>query len=298
MTARGASGELLKAERPSDRLPQPIPREPDHSCVKSVGRLKIEIGTSGSTSWVTRDHQAGCLKARSLRHDPDGNLTVAVINTTGGLTGGDSLTQVLRWHDQSRACVTTPAAEKIYRSAGGNALVRTELHVANGAFAEWLPQETILFDGGRLERNLDIHLDSSARLVACDAIVFGRLARGERLGPGYMADTLKVWRDGRLVLFDRTVIEGSLHDWLDGESTGRGNRASGMVLIACAAPERLLPHVRDALAQTSSLSGASLVRGLIHVRLLAADDAKLRRVMIRVLEVARAGRPLPRNWSC
>lgn len=282
-------------------LPRPqaaLPRSPEHTYVKAVGRLELDLRIASGANHIARDHQSGCLKARSLRQVPDGDLTIAVINTAGGITGGDELTQIVRWHDRSRGCLTTPAAEKVYRSTGGNARVTTHLHVGESASAEWLPQETILFDGGRLDRTLEIHLDSTASLIACDAVVFGRLARGERLGSGYYVDTLKVWRDGRLVLFDRTDIDGPIHQWLDGASTGRGHRASGMVLIASADPGPLLPRIREALEQECGVSGASLVRGLIHVRLLASDDFELRSMMTCVLDVARASRALPRNWSC
>lgn len=298
MTARGANAAHLGPEDTLVRSRPAMPRSFEHSYVKAVGRLELDLSVAGSANQIARDHQSGCLKARSLRQGPDGELTVAVINTAGGITGGDELTQIVRWHDRSRACLTTPAAEKVYRSAGGNARVTTHLHVGEHANAEWLPQETILFDGGRLDRSLEIHLDGSASLIACDGVVFGRLARGERLADGFYADTLKVWRNGRLVLFDRTEIDGPIHQWLDGASTGRGNRASGMVLVASANPGQMLPGIREVLERERGLSGASLVRGLIHVRMLVSDDSELRRLMTGVLDVARSGRALPRNWSC
>jgi urease accessory protein len=224
--------------------------------------------------------------------------TVALINTAGGLTGGDELVQTVQWHSRTHACITTPAAEKIYRSSGGRALIVTRLRIADNAHAEWLPQETILFDGGRIERNLEIELEGTATIVACDGMVFGRLARNEILGPGYVSDTLKVWRDGRLILFDRTRVDGPIHAWLDGNSTGRGNRATGMVLVSCATPEALLVEIRGALADNACLSGASLVRGLIHVRLLARNDIELRTALADIVALALDGRPVPRNWSC
>ena len=298
MTPRGAATAYPGPDAMLLRPQAALPRPPEHTYVKAAGHLELEVRSNGSANHIARDHQSGCLKARSLRQSPDGELTIALINTAGGITGGDDLTQIVRWHDRSKACLTTPAAEKVYRSAGGNARVTTQLHVGESASAEWLPQEAILFDGGRLDRTLEIHLDSTASLIACDGVVFGRLARGERLGAGYYADTLKVWRAGRLVLFDRTEVDGTIHQWLDGASTGRGHRASGMVLIAETDPGPMLTLIREALERERAVSGASLVRGLIHVRLLASDDSELRRLMTGVLDVARSGRALPRNWSC
>lgn len=298
MIARAASLTTKELERGARRRIPSIIAQPGLTLLKSSGRLELELVRTGETSRVGRDFQSGCLRVRSLRPTPDGVPTVAMINTAGGLTGGDELNQIVRWHSHTHACVTTPAAEKIYRSAGGRALIVTRLQIADEAHAEWLPQETILFDGGRIERNLEIELEGTATIVACDGVVFGRLARDEILGPGYFSDTLKVWRDGRMILFDRTRVDGPIHAWLDGKSTGRGNRAAGMVLVSCARPEALLVKIRTNLADLACLSGASLVRGLIHVRLLARDDIELRAALAGIVTLALDGRPVPRNWSC
>lgn len=298
MTAHAAAPTTMEHERGTSRcIPTDI-AQPDLKALKSTGRLELELVRAGETSRIGRDFQSGCLKVRSLRSGLDGTPTVAVINTAGGLTGGDELNQCVRWHSRSQSCITTPAAEKIYRSAGGHALVFTRLDVADQARAEWLPQETILFDGGRIERSLEIHLEGSGSIVASDGIIFGRLARNEKLGAGYFSDTLKVWRDGRMILFDRTRVDGPIHDWLDGNSTGRGCRAAGMVLVSCPDPDTLLTAIRGALDELDCMSGASLVRGLIHVRLLAPNDVTLRSALESVVALARNGRPIPRNWSC
>lgn len=298
MMVHAVGSTTLKLKREArDRFPTAIAR-PDLKLLKSSGRLELELVRAGETSRVGRELQSGCLKVRSLRSTPNGVPTVALINTAGGLTGGDQLSQTVRWHSGTHACITTPAAEKIYRSASGRALICTHLRIADEAHAEWLPQETILFDGGQIERNLEIKLEGTATIVACDGLVFGRLARNEILGPGYFSDTLKVWRDGRLILFDRTSVDGPIHAWLDGNSTGRGNRAAGMVLVSCARPEALLTKIRGTLADMACMSGASLVRGLIHVRLLARNDIELRAALAGIVALALDGRPVPRNWSC
>lgn len=298
MTGHAAATTTRELERGASRSIRATILASDMTLLKSSGKLELELVRSGETSWVGRDFQSGCLKARSLRPSPGGTPTIALINTAGGLTGGDRLNQSVRWHSRAQGCITTPAAEKIYRSAGDYAHVFTRLDVAEQAHAEWLPQETILFDGGRIERCLEIHLEGSGAIVACDGMIFGRLARSERLGAGYFSDTLKVWRDGRMILFDRTRVDGPIHAWLDGNSTGRGCRAAGMVLVSCPGPDTLLPAIRSALDELDCMSGVSLVRGLIHVRLLARNDVTLRSALESVVALARNGRPIPRNWSC
>lgn len=268
------------------------------SGVKSHGRLKCEFDRRGSETYLATAFQSGCLRTRTLSANPDDLLAVAIINTAGGLTGGDNLAQRIAWRAGARAMITTPAAEKIYRSSAGCARIAVDLSIEEGCEAEWLPQETILFEGGNLERTFEIHLAGSASIVACDAIVFGRLARAEQLESGRLVDQLKVFRDGRLVLFDRTDIAGHLGKWLDRSSAANGHRCSAMVLAAGPGVEELVPDIRDCLERSSELGGVSLVRGIVHIRLLARDDVGLRRLVADVLDVARRRRPLPRSWSC
>jgi urease accessory protein len=266
--------------------------------IKSQGRLDCEFDRRGGASYVAHAFQSGCLRARPLATNPTDLLTVAVINTAGGLTGGDQLDQQIVWRGGAEATITTPAAEKIYRAAAGSARVAVNLAIDRDCVAEWLPQETIVFDGAALERTFEIHLVGNASIVASEAIVFGRLARGERLGTGKFVDQLKVFRDGRLVLFDRTDVAGHLGEWLDRCSTAHAYRCSAMVLAAGQGAEAFVPEIRECLDRSSELGGVSLVRGIVHVRVLASDDVKLRRVVAEVLGIARHGRDLPRSWSC
>ncbi len=102
-----------------------------------------------------------------------------LINTAGGLTGGDRMTSEAIVGDGCSAIVTTQACEKIYRSSGGSARITTSVAVGENAWLDWLPQETILFDGARLSRRLDADIAPGATLLLVEATIFGRSARGE-----------------------------------------------------------------------------------------------------------------------
>ena len=266
--------------------------------VKSHGLVDLEFDRRDGETYGARTYQAGCLRARQLGSDPSELVAVAIINTAGGLTGGDSLNQKVAWRPGARATITTPSAEKIYRSAKGWSRVAVRLSVGRDCLAEWLPQETIVFDGAKLDRSMEIHLAEGATFVACEAVVFGRLARNERLRSGGYFDQLKVFRNGRLLLFDRTGVEGDLGAWLDRASTARGCRCSAMLLLAGPGVERVVPQIRQCLAEATELGGISLVRGIAHARILASDDLGLRTLVAKVLGIARQGRSLPRSWSC
>src|SRR5215469_14189595 len=124
---------------------------------------------------------------------PDGEPPTAVLLTTsGGLTGGDRVSIVAEVGAGAAATVTSQAAEKIYRSLGPAAAVRVELKVEEGGWLEYLPQETILFDGARLERRTSASVAPGGRLLACETLVFGRFAYGETFTRGLLHDGWRV----------------------------------------------------------------------------------------------------------
>ena len=110
-----------------------------------------------------------------------------LVTTSGGVTGGDSLKMAIEVGPGATAVATTQAAEKIYRAAkgGGHCAIDVAVRVAEGAALEWLPQETIVFQGARLKRRTVAEVEPGGSLLACEMVVLGRAASGERfyLGP-------------------------------------------------------------------------------------------------------------------
>ncbi len=103
----------------------------------------------------------------------------AIVNTGGGVAGGDSYAVSLTLSEGAEVEATTPSAERIYRSHGPAAAITTRLELASGARLFWLPQETLLFDGARLERRLEVEAAGEAEFIIAETLVFGRLAMGE-----------------------------------------------------------------------------------------------------------------------
>jgi urease accessory protein len=180
--------------------------------------------------------------ARLYHHDPmrvlfpnprTGDLPVAtLVTTSGGLVGGDRLDISLSVGPDAQALITTQAAEKIYRSTGADVRITAEISVESGAWLEWLPQETILFDGARLRRSTSLALSGSARLLAGELLVFGRIARGERFAYGLARDAWEVRRDGRLVWGDALHLDGDIATILDHPACFGGATAYGTILYA------------------------------------------------------------------
>ena len=116
---------------------------------------------------------------------PPGELpTVALVTTSGGLVGGDELSVRVAAEAGAQVLVTAQAAEKIYRSAGADCRIEMTLQAGIGSWLEWLPQETIIFDGARFRRRTRIEATASARVLAGEFLVFGRSAMGEQVTRG------------------------------------------------------------------------------------------------------------------
>lgn len=171
------------------------------------GVAQLEFGRRGPVTDLARLFQQGSL--RVLRpNQPAGEPACAVLlNTSGGLMGGDVLEIEARLAPGAVAMITTQAAEKVYRSAGALSRVDVRLALADDAWLEWLPQETILFHRAKLRRRLVLDLATSARLSAADLLVFGRRARGERFQRGLLHDRWEVRSAGRLVWADALRLE-------------------------------------------------------------------------------------------
>jgi len=226
----------------------------------------------------------------------DSGLTTALINTAGGLTGGDRFEWRIELDDGARCTVVTQACEKIYRAEGDAAIVGVTLKLGRGARLDWLPQETILFNGARLDRTFDIQVAEGARLLTVEAVLLGRRAMGEHTPFVHLRDHWRVWNGENLMFADEVRLDPSL--------------GSGAALLDGAGAYASILYVGDDHADRTSIvrdlmgkgrdhvqGGASAFEGKLFCRLLARDGLGLRKVLIPVLEALRDGEPLPRLWT-
>ena len=219
----------------------------------------------------------------------------AIVNTGGGVAGGDSYVLSLTLSEGAEVEATTPSAERIYRSDGLAATITTRLKLASGARLFWLPQETLMFDGARLERRLEVEATGKAGFIIVETLVFGRLAMGESRIDASVRDSWRVRRDGRLVFADETKLERAGAN-LDRKATGAGARAVSMIVASAPNIEARLPDLRAGLKANGPgvESGASAFDGLVVARLLAASSHELRAGLLAAI-VALGGRK-PRLW--
>jgi len=237
--------------------------------------------------------QEGALKALFPR-GPGRQCQAVLINTAGGVTGGDVFATQARARRGAHLSLTTQAAERAYRAQPREtAGLSARLVVADGARLDWVPQETILFDGCSVERSLKADLAGAARLLVVEPLVFGRAAHGERLDDAYFRDRIEIRRGGKPVFLDAMTLVGDVRGHLARPDIAGGAGAMASVILVSEHADLYLDRLRGMLPESA---GASLIRdGVLFSRILASDGYVLRRSLVPVLKLL-SDDALPRNW--
>lgn len=258
---------------------------------RATGRVDLSVHAADGVSRRGRVHEAGSLRVRF----PNGPALEAVtVNSAGGMTGGDQFSFDISVGAGAGLTMTTAAAEKIYRSLGPDTEIDVRLAVSAGGALQWLPQETILFDSARLARSIEVHLDDGAEVLVAEAVVFGRAAMGEVVRCGRLADRWRVRIGGRLVFAENLVLDGNIASILGRRAVAAGGIACATLLRA-PGDERIVEAVRALGDDFAGEVGVSAWNGIALARLCAADSAKLRHDMMKII-AAWSGSGVPRLW--
>jgi urease accessory protein len=224
-----------------------------------------------------------------------------VVHPPAGIAGGDELEIDVRLQPNAQALLTTPGAGKWYRSAGRPGRKRIVHRVAAGAALEWLPQESIVFDGALAELRSEISLEGDACYFGWEIVCLGRTGSGERFARGACSLASELLRDGALLWFERGRIDagGALMQ----SRAGLGSRPVFGTFCA-SAPQLAAEHLALArAARACEGDGAvTLLPGVLLGRYLGASAPAARRyftALWRALRPALAGREAaePRIWS-
>ena len=267
--------------------------QPRHQ--RSRGRLAVEYAQHDGRTELADLFQSPPLRALFPQPEADEAPICALVNTAGGLAGGDRLEIALRLGAGARASFSTPAAEKIYRSLGPVTEISVTLQAEAGAVLEWIPQETILFEEARLERQMRAEVAEDATLLMAEALVFGRTARGEHWRRGALQDSWRIFRGGGLLWADGLALEGDVSaDFNDPFGFADAEAMGSLVIVGPPAS----PDLRGLLREAGAL--ASLVRpGLLVARWLG-DALSVREGLGQAICQSRPalGLParLPRLW--
>ena len=259
---------------------------------RATGRIALAVGADGNSTQRTHVREEGSLRIRFPNTAP-GMLETVLINTAGGMAGGDAFSIKLSLGAGASLLAGTAAAEKIYRSTGPDTTIALAIDVAAGGQCLWLPQESILFDRAKLSRQIDIDLAMDASLVMAEAVVFGRSAMGELVHEGRFIDRWRVRRGGHLIFAESVRLDGGVDAKLAQPAVAAGGIAIATALLIPGDEEKAAA-VREVKAQFTGEVGISVWNGIAVARLCARDGAVLRHDLALLL--ATFGVPLPRLW--
>ena len=261
---------------------------------RAIGRIALSVVAEVDGSRRRRVHEEGALRIRFPNVASHDALEAVVVNTAGGMTGGDRFDLDIAVGSGAKLTVTTAAAEKIYRSLGPNTDIRVKLDIGSGGALAWLPQETILFDHVRLRRSIEVDMAPDAGLLLAEGVVFGRSAMGETLAHGHFCDRWQVRRGGALLFAESLRLDGAIAGQLAQRAVARSAVAIASVL-KIPGDDAAVAAVRAKDSEFAGEVGVSAWNGLTLARLIAPDGAALHRDLIAVLN-AFGKMPLPRLW--
>jgi urease accessory protein len=264
------------------------------------GSARLVIRHDAGIDRLADLHQVTPLRILFPHALPGDPLTAALVNTSGGLVGGDRLRVAVDIGPSAAALVCAQAAEKVYRSLGPDSRIDIELKVGAHAWLEMLPQETILFDGGRLRRRTSVDVAQDGRFLGGEILVLGRQARGEHVRSGLLQDGWEIRREGRLTWVDRLRLDGDMLALSANHATLNGAVAVATLIYVAPDAGAHVTSLRDRLSASSERASVTLVNGLLVVRWLSADPLRLRQSFASAWSFLRSAKAwpamLPRLW--
>jgi urease accessory protein len=287
---RGASAVF--SGPPTEIIHSAVPLVPSY--VRASGGVRVRFGASGGRTQAIERAERGGYRVRFPRTAE--RCEAVLINTGGGMAGGDRMRAEISLDASAAAIVATQAAEKLYRSQGALTEIDIDLDLASGSRLDWLPQEMILFCGSRWRRKLTAEIAADASLTIAESIVFGRVAMNEIVDRGFCHDCWRIRRGGKLIFAEDMRLDGNPAGLLAARASGNGARALATILHVAPNAEQRLDEARDLLALASSECGTSAWNGMLLVRLLSPDAQALRADLVRFLEGFRCT-PMPRSWG-
>ncbi|MGF0540305.1 urease accessory protein UreD [Agrobacterium sp. ES01] len=261
---------------------------------RARGRGRVVAKALDGRSRLAELFQEGAAKIRLPQTFSD-EMEAVIINTAGGLTGGDRMDWSISAGAGTFITATTQACEKIYKAQEGTAEITTAIEAGAGARVHWLPQESILFDNASLTRRLDVDLAEDAELIAVEAVLLGRKAMGETMQHGLMRDSWRIRRAGKLIHAEELKLDGDISALTAEVAVLSGQAAFATLLYVGPIAEALLPKVRAVLGEGEG--GASHWNGKLVVRMAACDGFALRKKLIPVISVLRGGASVPKVWN-
>src|SRR5579862_4568468 len=238
----------------------------DSDLQRADGTGRIVLGSSEQGGRIIDVFQKSPVRIMFPRVTGGPVEEAVLINTGGGIAGGDRLEYSVTALEGASIAVTSQAAEKVYRALDAPARINTRLKVAEAAKLSWLPQETILFNAARICRNTEIEASSGAEVLAVEWIVLGRSAYGEQMVNGQITDSWRVKKDGRLIWADTFRCVDETYPHLHKEALLSRYRAIATLVYFGGDLNDRLTLIRDLTPSLECCCAGTKVNGVMIVR--------------------------------
>ncbi|MQW85687.1 urease accessory protein UreD [Sinorhizobium saheli] len=266
---------------------------------RAWGKGRLAAKSQGGRMRVAELYQEGCAKIR-LPKTFDASMEAVLINSSGGVTGGDRLNWAFEAGEGTSLTLTTQACEKIYKASSGTADIDTRISVAARARVDWLPQETILFDRASLTRSLEVELADDASFLAVEAVLLGRKAMGEVVHTGLFRDRWRISSGGRPIHAENLALGNDVADLAARRAVLDGAAAFATLLYVARDCEAMLTKLRgllDGRAQSGVSHNRVGGRDKIVARVAAADGFALRKILLPMISHLRKDASVPKVWT-
>ena len=278
----------------------------DISPQRSNGSSRVIVHRQGTSTRLKELFQEGCAKVRLPKTYNAKHLEAVMINTAGGMTGGDRMKWYFEAGQDTGLTVTTQACERMYQSSSGSAEINVSLKVQRKSSLCWLPQETILFNRCSARRKIQVDMEDDARVLMVEPLVFGREAMGETIDQGSFHDNWRVRQNGRLVHAEATRFKGDIKNLLKSNAVTDGYIAMAtLLLLAPGSSPDLDGKLRRAQKCIASgigiRGGVSLWQvgstGKLLARVIGRNGYELRKTLIPLIGLLNEDADLPKSWA-
>ncbi len=250
---------------------------------RARGSVKLSLKAGG----IDQLREAGAAKVRL----PPGATHAYLINTAGGLAGGDQFSYEIIVEERAALTVTSQSAERVYRTLGPAAKIESAIYLGANARLNWLPHETILFDGASLERHISVDMADNSRFLGLETTIFGREASGETINSIYFREKWNIKYGGKLIHSDVVKLAGSLPH---SKATLGDNRVVATIILIDQNASIDLERLREKIGING---GVSAWNGKLVARLLAKDGMILKKAIVSALSVLASPIELPKTWA-
>ena len=270
-------------------------------------KLRFEA-IEGVTVLTERVHSGPLRLLKPLYPEGKHICHAVIVHPPGGIVAGDHLQLAINVGSQSHGLITMPGAQKWYRSSALDATADTQLRVEARGQLEWLPQESMVFDGAHVKQTLNIDMHREANFFGWEILCLGRTARNEQFNSGRFQQTIRLQRDGAPLWSEHTLLAGndrllnSMLGWGGHPVVGTAWLARGASDRSKLADEAVLANARDALADTSLAAASNPAAGFFVVKALGDSVETVRELLIGVwsrirMDTFGVAPVLPRIWS-